>query len=432
MKQLTRLSQRLIGTPLLVEQRKLDAVLCVLGPRLGIEAPVVTAGPHMEAKDRKEYMVDGGIAVIDISGSLVNRMDADALSGMTNYEEIGDEILDAATDPGIAAIVLRFDSFGGEVSGCFDLASLISEARKQKAVYAAVDDYAFSAAYLLASACEKIFVTQTAGVGSIGVRAMHVDYSQWNENMGIKPTCIFAGSHKNDLSPDEPLTDSARSQLQAEVDRIYEMFVQTVAKARGMSAESIRATEAALFYGADAVRAGLADEVLTFRGVMARLNTAVDPMPTQSAPLTRSRMENPAEITKLQQEASAMSEQTQTPVPAATPPAPQIDALAIADLCAIAGMDHRLGEFLRAKLTVDQVREKLLEARASVSDSAAITSNHAALAQTINGAISGAVSRIAAANPSMTPQQAYVKAMSENPALYDQYLAANPTPKGGN
>lgn len=127
-----------------------------------------------------------------------------------------------------------------------------------------------------------------------------------------------------------------------------------------------------------------------------------------------------------------MSEQTQTPVPAATPPAPQIDALAIADLCAIAGMDHRLGEFLRAKLTVDQVREKLLEARASVSDSAAITSNHAALAQTINGAISGAVSRIAAANPSMTPQQAYVKAMSENPALYDQYLAANPTPKGGN
>ena len=126
-----------------------------------------------------------------------------------------------------------------------------------------------------------------------------------------------------------------------------------------------------------------------------------------------------------------MSEQTQTPVPAATPQAPQIDALAIADLCAIAGMDHRLGEFLRAKLTVDQVREKLLEARAAVSDAAGIRSNHAALAQTVTGAISSAVARISASEPALTKQQAYVKAMTENPALYDQYLAANPAQTGG-
>jgi signal peptide peptidase SppA len=410
----------------MVEGRKLDAIVAVLAPRIGVEAPITVAGPHMDAKERSAYKVEGKIAVIDVSGSLVNRMDADALSAMTNYEQIGDELLEAGTNSKIGAIVLRFDSFGGEVSGCFDLAALIADVRQQKPVYAAVDDFAFSAAYLLASACDKVFVSQTAGVGSIGVRAMHVDYSAYNEKMGVKPTTIFAGARKNDLSPDEPLADEARDVLQAEIDRIYGMFAEAVATARGMSVSSIKATEAGLYYGVDAVKAGLADEVLNFRGVMSLL--AGSPEAT-NAPKS-SRMVTPAEITTTL-EASVMDTSV-TPVPAASVPSPpQIDALQIADLCAIAGMDNRLGEFLRAKLTVEQVREQLLAARAEAGDKAGINSNHAGLAQTVAGAISAAAARMSASNPALTKQQAYTAAMHENPALYDQYLAANPAQTGG-
>ncbi len=426
MKKLTRLAQRVIGCPLMVEGRKLDAIMAVLAPRIGIDAPLVVAGPHMDPKERAAYKVEGKTAVIDVSGSLVNRMDADALSAMTNYEQLGDELLEAGTNSKIGAVVLRFDSFGGEVSGCFDLAALIADVRQQKPVYAAVDDFAFSAAYLLASACDKVFVSQTAGVGSIGVRAMHVDYSAMNEKMGVKPTTIFAGARKNDLSPDEPLADEAREVLQAEIDRIYGMFAEAVATARGMSVAAVKATEAGLYYGADAVKAGLADEVLNFRGVMSLLAGSPD---AKHAP-SSSRMDNPAEITTIL-EASVM-ETSVTPVPAATVPSPPINtAKQIADLCAIAGMDNRLGEFLRADLTVDQARERLLALRAEASDAASIVSNHGGLAQTITGAINSAAARFAASNPALTKQQAYAAAIQENPALYDQYLAANPAQTGG-
>ncbi|WP_196302053.1 S49 family peptidase, partial [Ralstonia solanacearum] len=44
-----------------------------------------------------------------------------------------------------------------------------------KPVWAVANDMAFSAAYALASAASRLFVSRTGGVGSIGVIAMHVD-----------------------------------------------------------------------------------------------------------------------------------------------------------------------------------------------------------------------------------------------------------------
>jgi ClpP class serine protease len=42
-------------------------------------------------------------------------------------------------------------------------------------VWAIAADSAFSAAYVLASPASRVYVTQTGGVGSIGVFALHVD-----------------------------------------------------------------------------------------------------------------------------------------------------------------------------------------------------------------------------------------------------------------
>lgn len=61
---------------------------------------------------------------------------------------------------------------------------------------AIANDDAYSAAYAIASSAEKVLVTRTSGVGSIGVIASHIDQSGFDEKQGIKYTTVFAGKKK--------------------------------------------------------------------------------------------------------------------------------------------------------------------------------------------------------------------------------------------
>ena len=142
-------------------------------------------------------------------------------------------------------------------------------------MWAVANDLAFSAAYALASGASRIVVSRTGGVGSIGVIAMHVDQSMKDAQDGVRYTAVFAGERKNDLNPHAPISDSAHAFLQGEVNRVYDLFVATVAQHRGLSAEAVRATQAGLYFGPDAVTAGLADAVGNFDDALAQLGAAL-------------------------------------------------------------------------------------------------------------------------------------------------------------
>ncbi|MCJ7454640.1 MAG: S49 family peptidase [Wolbachia endosymbiont of Homalodisca vitripennis] len=201
-------------------------------------------------------------AIIPIHGILTKKPGAfDEMLGMTSYEQIEEQITQALADSSIETIILEIDSPGGEVNGIFDLADFIHSARGKKRIIAIANDDAYSAAYAIASSAEKIFLTRTSGVGSIGVIASHIDQSGFDEKCGIKYTTVFAGSRKNDLNPHEPITSESLESLQKEVDRLYEMFVQLIARNRGLSIEKIRSTEAGLYFGKNAVDIGFADGI---------------------------------------------------------------------------------------------------------------------------------------------------------------------------
>ena len=109
MTKLSHLAARVFNTPLMIDSKKLTAILAVLAPRLGVEPPDVEAALLNEQRNRKPYAVtDAGVAVIEVSGSLVNRASGmDAQSGLSSYEQLGNEILDAATAPGVKGILLH-------------------------------------------------------------------------------------------------------------------------------------------------------------------------------------------------------------------------------------------------------------------------------------------------------------------------------------
>ncbi|OAN44959.1 S49 family peptidase [Magnetospirillum moscoviense] len=284
MPNIPHIAARLYGTPLLVARSKLDVILGALGPRLAGQSISFDGEP---APSADVAVTPDGIAIVPVVGTLVARSGyLGAASGLTGYGDIADAIEAAATDPGVRAILLDVDSSGGEVGGLFDLVDHIQAIRAQcgKPIWAVADEAALSAAYAIACTADRIYVTQTGEVGSIGVVAVHRDESGADTQAGLAWTFVHAGACKVDGNPHQPLSDSARVALQADVDALYGRFVDLVAKCRRKSPEAIRSTEAAVYRGDQAVSAGLADKVGTLRVALADLG-AVLARPTISRPI---------------------------------------------------------------------------------------------------------------------------------------------------
>lgn len=403
--QLVHLASRLYGTPLLIARSKLDVILSVLGPRIGL--PEIDAAVPLPTSKPGTSIGQPGIAIIPVHGTLVRRaMGLEAASGLTSYGEIAARLDAALADPQVSGILLDLDSPGGEAGGVFELAERIRAANDIKPVWAHANDSAYSAAYAIAAAASRLTLSQTAGVGSIGVIALHVDQSVKDAKDGVDFTAIYAGHHKNDFSPHAPLSPQAASTLQSEVDRLYGIFVSQVAQMRALDSDAVRATEAGLLFGEAAVTAGLADAVMSFDQVLIEFSNALDaqrrlatpstgaakrgplarasPASRNARPQISSQQQSHLEKTMTdheQQPPLDESEPEATPAPADTPaqePATphvsasivgahtkgRIEAQAIAEICLIAGTPQRTAEFLASGMNEAQVRRALLEARA--------------------------------------------------------------------
>lgn len=370
---LPHLAARLFGVPLAIHRPKLDVILSVLGARIGLADLAAPVGYTPAA--RAPGPPSGKVAVIPIHGTLVRRTSGiEAESGLASYTGIAAQLDAALASPEVAAILLDIDSPGGESGGVFDLADRIRAASQVKPVWAVANDMAFSAAYALASAATRVFVARTGGVGSIGVIAMHVDQSVKDAQDGVRYTAVFAGERKNDLNPHEPISNEAHAVLRAEVDRIYDLFVETVARHRGLDADAVRATEAGLFFGPDAVATGLADAVGSLDDALTQLTQSLSPLPTQVAPASQ------AGFLRNHQMESSMNDRTDPAAPdrpladpAGSHPQPSATALSVADAveiaqtCTLAGRTDLIAGFLEAQSSPAKVRSQLLAAQAEAS-----------------------------------------------------------------
>lgn len=281
------LADRLLNTPLLLHPQKLDAIIAGLGQRLlgvdglHLDAAELTARAVLPAemfttrrgeRSDRGYRVVDGVAVISAMGGLVHRTKLAADSSLLiGYNDLAADLEDALAKADVHAIALVFDSPGGEVSGAFELAERIYAARGHKPLVAVADGMAASAAYLAASAADEVVVSATSYVGSIGVVMRHVDFSRALANDGITVSHIFAGEHKIDGNPYQPLPDAVRNALQADIEGLYQMFVQAVAKHRGLDEQAVRDTRAGVYRGVAAVAARLADRIGTVDAVVAEL-----------------------------------------------------------------------------------------------------------------------------------------------------------------
>ena len=179
-----------------------------------------------------------------------------------SYNRIRERIKAAAEDSSVKVIVLRVNSPGGLVSGVKELADFISKVDKPVYVYA--DGLMASAAYWIGSAARQIAAPVTASIGSIGVRTLHIDWSKWNERQGLAFTHLAAGSYKVLGNEDEPLSQEAKNYFLDQLNTLYNIFVESVAKQRKVDRKKAEnMADGKIFLAEEAMEIGLIDRIET-------------------------------------------------------------------------------------------------------------------------------------------------------------------------
>lgn len=215
--------------------------------------------------------VDGGVAVVDVCGPLAQRAWSCWMFSGDGYDSIAARVQAALDDAAVMAVVLRLDSPGGEVAGCFEAVRAIRSAARAagKPLVAFADEMACSAAYGIACAADTIMLPDTGVVGSIGVIAAFADESRAIDALGVTVNVLTSGARKADGHPAIPMSDGARASLQAQIDYLASVFADEVSQSRGLSADRVLSLDAGVFYGPAAITAGLADRVGSFNDALA-------------------------------------------------------------------------------------------------------------------------------------------------------------------
>lgn len=282
------IAERLFNEPLMVDAGKLQAILCGLGGRIvegGIELAGVEIRDHVAFSTgrpsdamgkvgqplrtmtaaRPVYNQVGPVAILAVEGTLVHKGKwIGQSSGQTSYEGLQVQIARAKDDESVKAVVLEVDSSGGQVAGAFETARMMRDLSVAKPTLAILTDFALSAGYLIASQARQIVMPDTGEAGSIGVVTLHADMSKRLEKDGIKVTLIRSGAQKVENNPTEPLSEGAHARIQARVDATRQLFATAVGEGRGkrLDRAAALATEAEIYQGEAAVRAGLVDGII--------------------------------------------------------------------------------------------------------------------------------------------------------------------------
>ena len=402
-----RFAAQYLNRPVMIDPAKARALVAAFGDRIGLKTGQMQTAPSPEqlAVYRQNLLAryeaiglrsSGGglfvasssrLAVIPIVGTLGHRVGGfDAMSGVTDYQDIKASLREARADSAVRGVLLDVDSPGGSVEDVFDLADEIHAGRDRKPIWAVANSTAASAAYLLGSSASRLVMPRVAWAGSIGVVAVHVDESAADEIEGLAFTYVFAGAHKVDGNPHGALPKAVREDWQKEVDGLWGLFVETVARNRGLEANAVRSTEARLFTTHDAIGAGLADGISTLEQALTELAADAD------------RPRNPGGSMNTQQPAGAATPPETVTVPpappAATAPAPGtmpaggatvVDlaaardqgadyALEVTQLCQLAGKPEAAAAFIAAKTPASTVRDSLMKQKADASTAQGIVS----------------------------------------------------------
>lgn len=216
----------------------------------------------------------GKVAVVSIDGPLTRSTAYSWWSGealSVGYDGLMQTLQTLMDAPGVRGIVLDINSPGGSVAGVQECADFIAKCAAHKPMAAVTNSLCASAAYWLASATGRVYATETAEVGSIGVVMQLVDARKAAEKSGYTVTVMHAGRFKAAGSAYEELSDEAKAYFQNQLDALHEIFRSAVASHMDVQGDASEWGDAQIFLGRDAANHGLVTAVVGSRDEAVRL-----------------------------------------------------------------------------------------------------------------------------------------------------------------
>ena len=165
-------------------------------------------------------------------------------------------------DEEVRGVVLRVDSPGGDSTASDLLWRSVSLLTREKPVVVSMGDVAASGGYYVAAAADAVFAEKGTVTGSIGVVGGKLNLEGLMRRVGVTSEGIERGARAGMLSASRGFTSDERAAVRAEMESVYELFVERVATGRGLSPEAIdRAAHGRVFSGLRARSLGLVDAI---------------------------------------------------------------------------------------------------------------------------------------------------------------------------
>ncbi|MDX2141945.1 MAG: signal peptide peptidase SppA [Rhodospirillaceae bacterium] len=267
--------RRLIDKGPLMAQEALGAKLIDrIGYRDQFDDALDKAMPEAKTAEIGEYLSYGPpagraepkkrVAMIHAVGEIVRGRDDGPFGqdGVITSETMAQAIADAAEDDDIAAIILRIDSPGGSYVASDTIWREIVLAKEKKPVIASMGNTAASGGYFLAMAADRIFAQPATITGSIGVIMGKLVFAGAFEKLDINWDRITFGESAGMFSAVQEFSAKDLARLNEMIDASYLDFTTKAAQGRGKDVADLeRSARGRVWTGADALKAGLVDEL---------------------------------------------------------------------------------------------------------------------------------------------------------------------------
>jgi protease-4 len=177
-------------------------------------------------------MASGGkkhTAMVELNGLIAPGTDASA-------EKVTASLQAAFKDKNTQGVVLRINSPGGSPVQSQTIYEEMKRLRKKYPeipLYAVVEDVCASGGYFVAVGADRIYVSRTSIVGSIGVLMNGFGFTGLMDKLGVDRRLITAGENKGMLDPFSPVQDKDVEHAKKLVADIHQQFISTVREGRG-------------------------------------------------------------------------------------------------------------------------------------------------------------------------------------------------------
>ena len=235
-----------------------------IGDELGREISVISIENYAASlPPEDEWGPDRHIAVVVASGAIMNGESGSSFpfGRVMGSETVCDLLQEAASRTGVQAIVLRIDSPGGDALASADMHHAVDRISREIPVIVSMGGVAASGGYYMACGVDRIFADRMTVTGSIGIISGKFSFGGMMDSLGINVEEVSTGPMASMNSPFRPYTDTQRGRAFDLIEDGYNLFVETVARGRGMTFEEVDSIgRGRVWSGTDALETGIIDE----------------------------------------------------------------------------------------------------------------------------------------------------------------------------